>query len=93
MVFIDLKGSLVVKTAASGVSSVFGSVAQSCLTVCDPTDGSTPGSLSFTIPWRRELLPMPWTEEPGRLQSMGSHGVGHDLETNLPPPSYFPMKL
>ena len=37
------------------------------------------------IPWRREWLPtpvfwpgeqsMPWTEEPGRLQSMGSHWV------------------
>ena len=23
----------------------------------------------------------PWTEEPGRLQSMGLQGVGHDLET------------
>ena len=22
-----------------------------------------------------------WTEEPGRLQSMGSQGVGHDLVT------------
>ena len=21
---------------------------------------------------------IPWTEEPGRLQSMGLHGVGHD---------------
>ena len=24
---------------------------------------------------------IPWTEEPGRLQSMGSHRVGHDLVT------------
>ena len=24
---------------------------------------------------------IPWTEEPGRLQSMGSHKVGHDLMT------------
>ena len=24
----------------------------------------------------------PWTEEPGRLQSMGSHRVGHDWVTN-----------
>ena len=23
---------------------------------------------------------IPWTEEPGRLQSMGSQRVGHDLE-------------
>ena len=26
---------------------------------------------------------IPWTEEPGRLQSMGSHRVGHDWETSL----------
>ena len=35
--------------------------------------------------WHGNLLqyfwggfPVPWTEEPGRLQSMGSLGVGHD---------------
>ena len=28
---------------------------------------------SSTLAWK-----MPWTEEPGRLQSMGSHRVGHD---------------
>ena len=28
---------------------------------------------SSTLAWR-----IPWTEEPGGLQSMGSHGVGHD---------------
>ena len=27
---------------------------------------------SSVLPWR-----MPWTEEPGRLQSMGSQRVGH----------------
>ena len=27
-----------------------------------------------TLAWK-----IPWTEEPGRLQSMGSLGVGHDL--------------
>ena len=26
-----------------------------------------------TLAWR-----IPWTEEPGRLQSIGSHRVGHD---------------
>ena len=26
-------------------------------------------------------LEIPWTEEPGGLQSMGSQRVGHDLET------------
>ena len=41
--------------------------------------GSSPGlgrSLAIhsnTIAWR-----IPWTEEPGRLQSMGSQRVGHD---------------
>ena len=29
------------------------------------------------VSWR-----IPWTEEPGRLQSMGSHRVGHDWVTN-----------
>ena len=28
---------------------------------------------SITLAWR-----IPWTEEPGGLQSMGSLGVGHD---------------
>ena len=29
----------------------------------------------------------PWTEEPGRLQSMGSQRVRHDLATKPPPNS------
>ena len=29
---------------------------------------------SSVLAWR-----IPWTEKPGRLQSMGSHRVGHDL--------------
>ena len=29
---------------------------------------------SSTLAWK-----IPWTEEPGRLQSMGSHRVGHDF--------------
>ena len=33
---------------------------------------------SSTLAWK-----IPWTEEPGRLQSMGSLGVGHDLATSL----------
>ena len=28
---------------------------------------------------------IPWTEEPGWLQSMGSQGVGHVLATTPPP--------
>ena len=33
---------------------------------------------SRTIAWK-----IPWTEEPGRLQSMGSQIVGHDWTTSL----------
>ena len=33
---------------------------------------------SSTLAWK-----VPWTEEPGRLQSMGSRGVGHDWATSL----------
>ena len=33
---------------------------------------------SSTLAWK-----IPWTEEPGRLQSMGSLGVGHDGATSL----------
>ena len=33
---------------------------------------------SRTIAWK-----IPWTEEPGRLQPMGSQRVGHDLATSL----------
>ena len=43
-------------------------------------------SLVGKIPWRREWLPTPvflpgespWTEKPGKLQSMGEQRVGHD---------------
>jgi len=42
------------------------------------------------IPWRRKWQPtpiipawrIPWPEEPGRLQSMGSQRVGHNCATN-----------
>ena len=33
---------------------------------------------SSTLAWK-----IPWTEEPCRLQSMGSQRVGHDLATSL----------
>ena len=33
---------------------------------------------SSALAWK-----IPWTEEPGRLQSMGSRRVGHDLVTSL----------
>ena len=34
---------------------------------------------SIVLAWR-----IPWTEEPGRLQSRGSQRVGHDLATKPP---------
>ena len=36
---------------------------------------------SSTLAWK-----IPWTEEPGRPQSMESQRVGHDLATTPPPP-------
>ena len=42
-----------------------------------PGSGRSPGGGDAThssiLAWR-----IPWTEEPGRLQSIGSHRVGHD---------------
>ena len=40
------------------------------------TGGGT-ATHSSILAWR-----IPWTEEPGRLQSMGLHRVGHDWATN-----------
>ena len=36
---------------------------------------------AMTIQSSMSAWETPWTEEPGRLQSMGSQRVGHDLET------------
>ena len=36
------------------------------------------GTHSSTLAWR-----IPWTEEPGKLQCMGSQRVGHDRATSL----------
>ena len=38
----------------------------------DPLEKET-ATLSSTLAWK-----IPWAEEPGRLQSMGSQRVGHD---------------
>ena len=40
--------------------------------------GEGNGTNSSTLAWR-----IPWTEEPGRLQSMGSPRVGHDWATSF----------
>ena len=37
-------------------------------------------SHSSTLAWK-----IPWTEEPGRLQSMGSRRVGHEQQESLIP--------
>ena len=42
---------------------------------------------SSTLAWR-----IPWLEEPGRLQSMGSLRVRHDRATSLPLFTYMPWK-
>ena len=39
--------------------------------LCSPEKAMAPHS--STLAWK-----VPWTEEPGRLQSTGSLGVGHD---------------
>ena len=106
---------------------------QSCPTLCNPIDGSPPGSpvpgilqartlewvaISFSNAWKWKVKvkslsrwdfvkgrdwvslggysekalathsstlawKIPWTEEPGRLQSMGLLGVGHDWATSF----------
>ena len=43
---------------------------------------------SSTLAWK-----IPWTEEPGRLQSMGSQRVGHDWVTSLSFPVFFMAQL
>ena len=76
------------------------SIAESCLTCCDPMNCSTPAfPVLHCLPefaqthvhWEKAMAPhsstlawkIPWIEEPGRLQSMGSLRVGHDWTTSL----------
>ena len=47
----------------------------------DPLEGER-ATHSSTVAWE-----IPWTEEPGRLQSIGSQRVGHDLVTKPLPQS------
>ena len=69
--------------------SFFASSSEVKASVCNAGDlGSIPGSGRF--PWRRKAThsstlawKIPWTEEPGGLQSTGSQRVGHDLVTSL----------
>ena len=64
--------------------------------VKNPPESRRPGFDPWVkkIPWRRAWQPtrvflpeiIPWTEEPGRPQSMRSQRVGHDLAAKPPPP-------
>ena len=58
------------------------------------TSGSSQFTYCWSLAWRILSITLlacdstlawkiPWTEEPGRLQSMGSLGVGHDWATSL----------
>ena len=85
----------------------FSSVAQSCPTLCDPMNRSTPAqrvkrlstmretwvrALGWEDPLEKEMAiyyrtiawKIPWTEEPGRLQSMGLQTVGQDSDFTTP---------
>ena len=47
-----------------------------------PGMGKSPGE-GNSNPLQYSALELPWTEEPGGLQSMGSQRVGHDWATSL----------
>ena len=47
----------------------------------DPRSGRSPGEGNGNL-LQHSCLENPWTEEPGRSQSMGSQRVGHDWTTN-----------
>ena len=49
-----------------------------CVCVCVCVSEKAMAPHSSTLAWK-----IPWTEEPGRLQSMGSLRVGHDWATSL----------
>ena len=52
----------------------------------DPLEKET-ANLSSILDWK-----IPWTEEPGQLQSMGSQRVGHDRATNTQLSSRYPHR-
>ena len=61
------------------------------ITVCTAVQETWVQSLGWEDPLEEEMAihpstlawKFPWTEEPGRLQSMGSQRVGHDYVTSL----------
>ena len=69
---------LVLLTLKSWASVVLADSWISFLRLVSISDGEGNGIHSSTLAWQ-----IPWMEEPGRLQSMGSLGVEHDWATSL----------
>ena len=56
-----------------------------------PRLGRSPG-VGNGIPRQSSCLKIPWTEEPGRLYSMGLHRVRHDVAyTAINTPTFYPI--
>ena len=62
----------------SGTLLVGGGLLVSCSLLGPPVMEKAMAPHSSTLVWK-----IPWMEEPGGLQSMGSLGVGHDWATSL----------
>ena len=88
-----LSASLWMQVWILSVSLPFGSSYPLCLPVSQPEQLKiylvSSATHSSIFPWR-----IPWTEEPGGLQSMGSQRVGHNQATNtlVSQSSFFPFK-
>ena len=88
---MDFPGSSVVKNPLASAAAA--KPLQSCPTLCDPIEQETPdmqvwsvhreGPLEVETAAHSSILAwrIPWTEEPGGLQSMGSQRVGHGWAT------------
>ena len=58
---------------SDGTASVYNAGDRGSIPGLGRSAGEGNGNPPSTIAWK-----IPWTEEPGRLQSMGSQRVGHD---------------
>ena len=54
------------------------SITEDFVAICTSASEKAMAPHSSTLAWK-----IPWAEEPGRLQSMGSQRVGHDWATSL----------
>ena len=75
MLFAENLGASLVAQMVKNLSAVQETWVQS-LVQEDPLEKGM-ATYSSILAWR-----IPWTEEPGRLQSMGLQRVGHDRATN-----------